>query len=60
MRPRFKYVGGGSFLPGIPARDLDDEDLRQMTEEQRRELEGSTIYEPVGKAERPQAEEEEG
>jgi len=24
------YIGHGSFIPGVPARDLDEEDLKQL------------------------------
>ena len=25
-----KYIGKGAYLPGVPARDLTDEDLREI------------------------------
>ena len=25
-----KYIGGGAWLPGIPARDLTDEEVKQF------------------------------
>jgi hypothetical protein len=28
-----KYVGNGSFLPGVPARDLSDEEASKFGEE---------------------------
>lgn len=38
-----RYVGGGSFYIGIPARDLTAEEA----ERHRDVLEGSPLYEPV-------------
>lgn len=36
MAVRFKYIGDGGYLPGIPARDLTDEDLEAMTAEEKK------------------------
>jgi hypothetical protein len=36
MAIKFRFTGEeGSFLPGIPARDLSDEDLAELSAEQR-------------------------
>lgn len=45
MALRFKYTGDGSYLPGIPARDLSDEDIEALTPEQRADVAAATIYE---------------
>lgn len=47
MSIRYRYTGDGAFLPGIPARDLTDEDVQALTPEQRAEVEASAIYEAV-------------
>lgn len=49
MALRFKYVGDGSYLPGIPARDLTDEDLKELTPEQQANVAAAAIYEAAGK-----------
>lgn len=52
MATSWKYIGNGEFLPGIPARDLADDEL---TPEQRAEVaanaaqpDGVRIYEQAG------------
>lgn len=51
---KFRYIGGGDFLPGIPARDLTDEDLAELTAEQRADVEAAAIYEKAsGKSSTP-------
>jgi len=42
----FRYIGGGGYLPGIPARDLSAEEVARlpMTEQ---ELVASGLYEKV-------------
>lgn len=52
MVTKFRYISDGAFLPGIPARDLSDADLAQLTPEQRTDIEanaaqpeGTRIYE---------------
>jgi len=37
----FKYVGDGRFVPGVPARDLTNEEAEEF------EVENSDIYEKV-------------
>jgi hypothetical protein len=39
MAIRFKYIGDGAFVPGLPARDLTDEDERGFDAKQRAMLE---------------------
>lgn len=43
MAAKFKYTGGsngpGANVPGLPARDLTDEDIEAMSDEQRALLE---------------------
>lgn len=63
-----KYHGDGTaFLSGIPGRDLDAEDLAQLTDDQIAQALAASVndkplYEPVGTAPRaprtPKAEEE--
>jgi len=46
MAVRFKYTGqAAEYLPGIPARDLDDDDLALLSEQQRAEVAVSRLYE---------------
>jgi hypothetical protein len=44
MAVKFKYIGDG-YLPGIPARDLTDEDIEALTPEQRKDVKAAAIYE---------------
>jgi hypothetical protein len=57
MAVRYRYIGDGAYLPGIPARDLTDEDLAELTEEQRAAVAASAIYEDAG-GKKPKASEE--
>jgi len=41
MAIKFRYTGDGAFLPGIPARDLDDEDVKALSPDQRAEVEAN-------------------
>jgi hypothetical protein len=52
-----KYVGNGRFLPGIPARDLTDEEAAQFNE---KDLLKSGLYEKEKKAKEPKQEKKEG
>jgi hypothetical protein len=43
---RYRYTGDGTaFLEGVPARDLTDEDVELLTEEQVAAVEASDLYE---------------
>ena len=53
MAIRFSYKGDGSFLPGIPSRDLTDDDLAALTPEQRADVDASTLYEAIEKKSKP-------
>lgn len=44
---RFRYVGEGGFLGGVPARDLTEEDWAALDAEQREAVEASDLYEPA-------------
>lgn len=55
MSKSIKFVGDGSeYLPGIPARDLTEEDIRELGEETIaaalafRRPDGSPLYEAAG------------
>lgn len=43
---KYKYTGG-AFLPNIPARDLSQADLDNLTEEQVAIVKGSSLYREV-------------
>jgi hypothetical protein len=46
---RYTYTGDGTaYLNDVPARDLTDEDLALLTEEQIGQVDASDLYEPVG------------
>lgn len=45
-----KYVGDGSWLPGVPARDLTDEEVKEFGEEQ---LLATGLYGKVNQAPAP-------
>lgn len=36
MAIKFRYVGDGAFLPGVPARDLTEDDWGEMDAAQRK------------------------
>lgn len=54
MTLRFKYIGEGAWIPGVPARDLTDEDMAELGEATAAQvaanaaLEAGAIYEAVG------------
>lgn len=51
---KFRYVDtSGAFLPGIPARDLTDEDLEALTEEQRAAIAECAIYQAAAGKNKP-------
>jgi len=41
-----RYVGGGAFLPGVPARDLTEEEAKELG---RKKLVASGLYEDTEK-----------
>jgi hypothetical protein len=46
QRVRYRYTGDGtSFLEGIPARDLTEEDVAALDDVQRAAVEASDLYE---------------
>jgi len=53
MALRYRYVGEGAFLPGVPARDITDEDMSELEDPARAilaehmQLEEGRIYEAV-------------
>lgn len=65
MATKYRYLIPDASLTheGVPARDLTDEDVAALTEEQRQLVDGSPLYEAVvtktaAKATAAQAEEE--
>ena len=42
-----RYIGGGAFIVGIPARDLTSEDIARLPGRLRRRAEKSGLYAPV-------------
>lgn len=47
--PRYRFVGeAGQYLEGVPARDLTQEDVDALTDEQRAAVEASPLYEAPG------------
>ena len=41
----YKYIGDGKiFLPGVPARDLTDEEWERLTPEQKAAARNSRVY----------------
>lgn len=51
---KYRYRGGGAWVPGLPARDLTAADLREFTPEQKQLLAdnlalppGVRLYEPA-------------
>src|SRR5581483_551132 len=62
MTVRYKYVGmvegeegqeRREFLPGVPARDLTDDDLAALTDTQRADVAASRIYQAASKGKAP-------
>lgn len=47
MTKRYIYVGNGEYYNGIPKRDLTDDDLVNLTDYQRKIVEGSRFYKAV-------------
>lgn len=45
MKIKAKYLGGGEFHHGIPARDLTKADWERLTAEQRAIVAASPLYE---------------
>jgi len=41
---KYRYVGDGRWLPGIPARDLDGDDVARLPVRLRRRLTASDLY----------------
>lgn len=46
----YRYIGDGRFLVGVPARDLDADEVRRLPERVRRRLVPSGLYVPAPKA----------
>lgn len=42
---KFRYVGNGEYLPGVPAADLTDEDLADL-----REIVSPQVLDQIGKS----------
>lgn len=56
MKIVYRYVGGGEFYNGIPARDLTEEDVAALDADARRVVaESGHLYAPVGAKEAPPA-----
>ncbi len=41
---KFKYIGTGAFIPGVPARDLTDADFQSLSEELQDAVSQSGLY----------------
>jgi hypothetical protein len=48
----WKYVGNGRFIPGIPARDLSDKEVKQLKVEA--DVEASDLYKKDNKGKKPE------
>jgi len=46
---KYKYVGGGEFYHGIPARDLSEADWARLSQEQQKLVAAGPLYEAVEK-----------
>lgn len=57
---KWRYVGGGAFIPSIPARDLTVEEMAEFAPaiEAESAAMGVTLYEPVYEVEQPVVAEE--
>ena len=44
MKVKYKYIGGGEFHHGIPARDLTEDDWAALAEEQQQLVAHSPLY----------------
>lgn len=40
----YKYVGDGTYLPGVPARDLSKDEFDALSDEQKETLKQSGLY----------------
>lgn len=47
MGIRYRYRGQGTYYTGIPARDLTDEDMAALSDEERTIVATSSIYQAV-------------
>lgn len=48
--PAYRYTGDGhTFVFGVPARDLEAEDVASLTDEQKEHIEKSGVYSKGGK-----------
>ena len=58
---KWRYVGGGAFIPSIPARDLTPEEMAGFADAISAESKqmGVTLYEAVYEAEQPEVPAEE-
>jgi hypothetical protein len=45
----YRYVGNGDHFAGIPARDLTKDDLSGLSDEDKKNVTKSGVYEKVGK-----------
>jgi hypothetical protein len=45
----FKYVGDGTYLQGVPARDLTKEDVEQLSDDQKADMTKSGLYKKGGR-----------
>jgi len=45
----YKYDGSGTYLHGVPARDLTKDDVDALSDEQKAELSKSGLYKKGGK-----------
>lgn len=41
----YKYVGKGDYITGVPARDLEDDEVKALDKETRAALTASGLYE---------------
>jgi hypothetical protein len=47
----WKYVGDGAFIPGVPAKDLSDKDVRDLNIEEA--VRASDLYKQEKKVKKP-------
>ncbi len=55
MAVKYRYTGAGAFLPELPARDLTDDDLAALTDQQRALLDAHMQLEPAARVYEPAA-----
>jgi hypothetical protein len=48
----WKYIGDGRFIPGIPARDLSDREVKELKVEA--DVEASDLYKKDSKGKKPE------